>query len=267
MTDFSNMGNSPSHSVALQIRSIRALLMREVLTRYGRHNVGFLWLFLEPMLLTLGVTLLWHFTFKEHARNLSITAFAVTGYSSVQLWRTTAGRCIHAIQPNLSLLYHRNIRVLDIYFSRILLELCGATAALVAMLCVFSAVNLIAPPDDLFLMLVGWLLLGWFGAALSLVLGAGSELTELVERFWHPVSYVLFPLSGAIFLVQWLPSAYRNAVLWIPMVTPLELIRGGYFGGSVTPHYDIPYVVSVNMLLTLVGLYLCRLAEARIEHE
>ena len=28
--------------------------MREIITRYGRNNIGFLWLFVEPLLLTFG---------------------------------------------------------------------------------------------------------------------------------------------------------------------------------------------------------------------
>ena len=43
----------------IQRRVIWALVMREILTRYGRHNIGFLWLFVEPMIFTLLVTLLW----------------------------------------------------------------------------------------------------------------------------------------------------------------------------------------------------------------
>ena len=34
-------------------RVIGAFLVLELLTRYGRNNIGFLWLFLEPMLFTL----------------------------------------------------------------------------------------------------------------------------------------------------------------------------------------------------------------------
>src|SRR5437879_13803799 len=93
----------------IQARVIWALLMREIITRYGRHNIGFLWLFVEPMLLTLGVTVLLHYTFKGHGGSLSVVAFAVTGYSSVQLCRTTADRCVFALARNLSLLYHRNV--------------------------------------------------------------------------------------------------------------------------------------------------------------
>ena len=31
--------------------------MREIITRYGRNNIGFLWLFVEPLLLTLVMVL------------------------------------------------------------------------------------------------------------------------------------------------------------------------------------------------------------------
>lgn len=99
-------------SLRVQIRILGALLVREVLTRYGRHNIGFLWLFVEPMMFTLGVTALWTATKSVHGSNLPIVAFALTGYSSVLLWRNMPGRCIGALWSNLSLMYHRNIRVL-----------------------------------------------------------------------------------------------------------------------------------------------------------
>lgn len=99
-------------SLHIQFRVVGALLMREIITRYGRHNVGFLWIMCEPMMFTLGVTALWTVTKATHGSTLPITAFAVTGYSTVLLWRNCAGRCSLAIQPNQSLLYHRNVRVI-----------------------------------------------------------------------------------------------------------------------------------------------------------
>ena len=87
-------------SLRIQMRVIGALLMREVLTRYGRHNIGFLWLFIEPMLFTLGVTALWTFSNVHHGSNIPIVAFAVTGYSSVLLWRNMPGRYVSgALEP------------------------------------------------------------------------------------------------------------------------------------------------------------------------
>ena len=52
-------GTTFLNSLAIQGRVIHALLMREVITRFGRHNVGVLWLVGEPMLFTLGVAALW----------------------------------------------------------------------------------------------------------------------------------------------------------------------------------------------------------------
>jgi ABC-2 type transport system permease protein/capsular polysaccharide transport system permease protein len=118
---------SPATRRSLQIQSrvIWALLMREVLTRYGRHNIGFLWLFVEPMMFTLGVTALWTATKSVHGSDLPIEAFAITGYSAVLLWRNMPARCIDSVEPNRSLLFRRNVRVIDIFFSRILLEAAG----------------------------------------------------------------------------------------------------------------------------------------------
>lgn len=67
-------------SLGIQRWVILALLMREVLTRFGRHNIGFMWLFVEPMLFTLGVTALWTATKSVHGSDLPIVAFAITGY-------------------------------------------------------------------------------------------------------------------------------------------------------------------------------------------
>jgi capsular polysaccharide transport system permease protein len=46
--------------LGIQLRVLHALMMRELITRYGRDNLGVLWLVGEPMIFTLGVTTLWH---------------------------------------------------------------------------------------------------------------------------------------------------------------------------------------------------------------
>ena len=101
-------------SFTIQLRVIGALLMREVLTRYGRHNIGFMWMFVEPMLFTLGVMAFWSFSKMNSHSSIPIVAFSVTGYSSVLLWRNMPARCVGAIEPNLALMYHRNVKVFDI---------------------------------------------------------------------------------------------------------------------------------------------------------
>lgn len=239
---------------AVQRRVIGALLMREVLTRYGRHNIGFLWLFVEPMMFTLGVTALWNVTSSFHGTTLPITAFAVTGYSTVLLWRNMPSRCVMAILPNLSLMYHRQVKVIDIYLARLLLEAAGATSSFVMLTIVFSFMGMMAPPEDVIEVIAAWLLLMWFGAALAILIGALSEQYEIVDKLWHPLAYLSFPLSGAAFSLDSLPVAAQIPLSYVPMVNATEYLREGFFGSRYVAHYDIGYLVQVNLVLTVFAL-------------
>lgn len=254
-----------TQSLAIQRRVIGALLMREVITRFGRENVGVLWLVGEPMIFTLGVAALWTASGMNHGSALPIVAFAITGYSSVLMWRNTVGHCTGGIQANFTLLYHRNVRVIDVFITRIILEVAGATGSFILLACFFTYLEMIPPPVDLLQIVRGWLLLGWFGAALALVVGAGTAYSGLIERLWHPIAYILFPLSGAAYMVDWMPPYVRDIVLYLPMVHGLEMIREGYFGNVVRTHFDIGYMAAANLVLTALGLFLLRDAARRVE--
>src|SRR5467141_2201772 len=254
-------------SFRIQLRIIGALLMREIVTRYGRDNLGFLWLFVEPMMFTLGITALWAGAGAHRGTELPIVAFAVTGYSSVLLWRNCATRCAMAIPPNMPLLYHRNVRVLDLFITRILLEVTGATISFVVLSTIWISLGWMEPPSDFLLVLFAWGLLAWFGSSLGLIIGGGTAHSELVERLWHPVAYLLFPLSGAAFMVDWMPSRFQAIVLWVPMVHGTEMLRDGFFGSTVRTHYSVEYLALFCALLTLTGLILVREAGRRIELE
>jgi ABC-type polysaccharide/polyol phosphate export permease len=242
------------NSWAIQRRVIGALLMREILTRYGRHNIGFLWLFAEPMLFTLGVTAIWTALRSLHGSSIPIAAFALTGYSSVLLWRNMPSRCIKAVEPNLALMYHRNVKVVDVYMSRLILEAAGATISFVVLSLIFISIGWVEPPEDLLKIAVAWSLLTWFGFSLALVVGAYSETTEIIEKLWSPLSYLTFPLSGAAFLVDALPKNAQDLLLLVPMVHGAEMLRDGYFGSMVRSHYDVGYLILSCASLSLLGL-------------
>jgi ABC-2 type transport system permease protein/capsular polysaccharide transport system permease protein len=254
-------------SWAIQRRVIGALLMREVLTRYGRHNIGFLWVFVEPMLFTLGVTALWTLANAQHGSSLPIVAFAVTGYSSVLLWRNMPGRCIGSIGPNLSLMYHRYVKVDDIFASRILLEAAGAAMSFVTLSIIFISIGWMSPPEDPLKVVAAWIMLAWFGASLAILLGSWNEQTEIVEKIWHPISYLLFPLSGAAFLVDALPPVAQEYILWVPIVHGIEMLREGYFGSVIQAHYDIGYMALWCMGLSLLGFAKLRVVSKQVTPE
>lgn len=251
----------------IQCRVIAALLLREVITRYGRHNIGFMWLFAEPMLFTLGVTALWTLAGAHQNSPLPIISFAVTGYSSVLLWRNMPAKLVCAIEPNLSLMYHRNVKIIDIFISRLLIEAAGATISFIALSVLWTTLGIMKSPDDVLKILLGWFMLAWFGSALAILLGALSGRSELVDKLWHPASYILFPLSGAAYMVEWLPKSAQEAVLLLPMVHGVEILRDGYFGATVKTHYDVAYMAACCLFLTVLGLSQVRVVSTMVTPE
>ena len=254
-------------SLKIQLRVIHALMMREIITRFGRHNLGFLWLFLEPMIFTLGVMIMWNVFHVTRNIKFPIAEFAFTGYITVLCWRNLGNRLIKAIQPNLALMYHQNVKLIDIFFARAFLELAGVTGAFIFIATIFVFSEVFLPISSLFYIVVGWLLLCLFALGLGLFIGALTELNDIVERIWHPVSYFMLPVSGAFYLVQWLPENLRKYALYIPTVSCVELIRFGFLGYKFTPYFDIAYVVQVSVVLLFLGLLAIYYVSRRIELE
>jgi capsular polysaccharide transport system permease protein len=254
-------------SLAIQVRVIKALIMREVITRFGRHNIGFLWLFFEPMLFTLGVTTLWTLIKATHGTNIPIAAFALTGYSSLIIWRNCSNRGVKAIEVNHSLLYHRNVRVIDVFTARLILEIVGTTTSLIVLTIVFASLGLMEWPTDILTAILGWLLIVWFSFSLGLIVGAASERSEVIERVWHIFTYLMFPASGAAFMVDWFPHSVQQFLLWVPMVHSTEIIRHGYFGLDIHTYENPAYLALVNSIMLIVGLALVKETGRRVEPE
>jgi capsular polysaccharide transport system permease protein len=163
------------------------------------------------------------------------------------------------------LLYHRNVQVIDVMLTRIALEIAGATGSFIVLSLLFIYVGWMPLPVDLLEVVFGWLMLAWFGGSLALLIGAGTAFSEIVERLWHPAAYLLFPLSGAAFMVEWLPTSMQKVVLLLPMVHGTEILREGYFGDVVRTHYDLGYMAECCLVMSLGGLYLVRHMSRRVE--
>lgn len=241
-------------SLNIQARVIYAMMLREMITRFGRDNLGMIWLVLEPALFVITLAFFWYMSGMHERGNISIEGFAATGYPALMLWRNAANRCKNALSANSALLFHRHIKMLDVYIARVLLEFVGVTAAFVILMVVFVVTGLVNSPDNLLRMIIAWLLLAWFGFGLGLVIGAASERNVMFGRIWGILSLPLMFLSGAFYMIDWMPAEAQHYLLWVPMVHGTEMLRHGLFGAAV-PTYENPvYLIAWDAGLTLLGL-------------
>jgi ABC-type polysaccharide/polyol phosphate export permease len=156
---------------------------------------------------------------------------------------------------------------MDVFLARIILEWVGTTISFVTLTIVFWALEWLAAPEDILKIALAWLMLAWFGAGLALLLGALAWSSETVDKLWHPASYLLFPLSGAAFLVDSLPAQAQQVVLLLPMVHGAEYLREGFFGSVITARYDLAYMAACNAGLTVAGLLRIRAISGKVRPE
>ncbi len=198
---------------------------------------------------------------------LASSAFVLTGYSYVMLWRGMPVRCSNSVDPNRNLLYHRNVRVIDLYFARILVEVSGVTVAFFVLLFGLVFFGWMSPPTSISTVLFGWAMVVWICSSLSLVVGAMGELFEPFTHLWMAFTHILFPISGSLFLVDWLHPVIAEFMVWVPLVNAIELLRDGFLGPAIKMHYDVQYLFLWCMCLSVLGLALARKAAAHTELE
>ena len=247
-------------SLKIQVRVVWALFLREIITRYGRHGLGFLWLFLEPMMFSVGVTIIWTVGGMVHVQGQSMSpaGFALTGYSAIVLWRNMVNRLANNTSYNKGLLYHPNVRVIDLIISRGFLEFAASSMSIVLLTIVFWSLGLMGLPVDPLKALVAWTLFAWFVFGAGMVAAFLGESSEIFERVVHVILYLTLPLTGAFTMVAWMPPAIQNVLLLSPLVHGVEMLREGYFGTAIHAEYSVSFLIVVNMSITLIGLILIR---------
>lgn len=249
------------------VRILGALMMREVVTRYGREGLGFLWLVGEPLLFCLGVMGLWSLMKPEYEHGIRVAPFVMTGYMLLLLFRHTVSMSIGALRANLGLLHHRIVRPLHIYIARGLLEIGGGAMAFIVVYLVLLSVGAVDPPHDILQIYAGYLLMAWLAVGFGVVLASLSIRFEVIERVVPVSMYLLIPLSGAFIMVDWLPESYRGLYLLNPLPHTVEMVRAGVFGEFVPTHYNPLYPLTVGAVLNLAGMLLLGAAQRYIEVE
>jgi len=248
----------------IQGRVIHALLLRELQTRFGRGHLGFLWLFLEPLLLAAMIGIMKTFFLSREMGNVPPFLFVVVGYAPYFAFRAIINRAATAFQANMTLMYHRQVRLLDIMLARNLLEMAAVTCVLIIVIAGTSWITGFAP-HDLPLMVFALLLLFAFSNGLALLVAAGAARWEVVDRIVHPLTYISLPFSGALFALHFLPSRWRELLLWNPQANIHEMLRDGMFGDQIPAYYDVYYVVGWVVLVNLLGLAAVRAVRTRLE--
>jgi capsular polysaccharide transport system permease protein len=236
------------------------------MTRYGHKDLGFFWLMGEQLILTGGVMIMWSITGAENHSDIGVVPMALTGYAFVQMWRHIIGHSSLAIRHNSHLLYHQNVKVLDLLLANSLLELIGIVSAFMIAYVPLALYGGVPAMHDPLLLFSGFGLTAWFSFSFGLIITAITELNEAASRFVAPVLYITLPFTGLFYMVSWIPDRYQDVILWSPLVNCIEMIRGGLFPDYITTYGSPLYVAIWCIALTAIGAPLVEYAQKHSHH-
>jgi ABC-type polysaccharide/polyol phosphate export permease len=91
-----------------------------------------------------------------------------------------------------------------------------------------------------------------------------SYAVDVAGRFLQAITFLILPIGGLFFLVEWLPVWAQEIMLWIPTVHIFELLRDGQFGSRFRAIYDLYYVAGWIVVTHLLGLAALRITRQRI---
>ncbi|MCJ2184188.1 ABC transporter permease [Novosphingobium sp. 1949] len=242
----------------VQSRVLHALMIRELTTRFGRENIGFLWMMFEPLLFAGLVSISYRLIHGPSEHGMEIAAFVVSGYIPITLFRHCVGRAVMVFQANGALMYHRQIKILDFVLVRFLIEFLGGMMAYVFIGTILMIAGVFPVPANIGQFLVGWFLYGWVAFGTALVIAPLSEMSEVWEKFIPVTTYMMLPVSGLFTMEAWLTPTMRYYLMWSPFVNAMELMRGGIWGDEIVIYYNIWNPIVIAMALTLTGLIMCR---------
>ncbi|MDF2095190.1 ABC transporter permease [Aquibaculum arenosum] len=242
-------------SLTVQGRVIYALILREMQSRFGRSNIGYLWALVEPLLLvgvfTLGYVAIGRRSPPQGMEFLPFLATSIIAYLSM---RNIASRMSSAIESNRSLLLFPQVTPFDLMLGRLLLETATFIAVFVVIIGGGVILGFASPPDRPFLLLVTVIYTALLGAGIGMLLGAITMNFPWVDHFMRPTWRLMLWISGIFFTLKQLPMSVQDILVWNPILHVIELMRAAYFAQVEPYRVSYGYVNWWILITTFMGL-------------
>ena len=255
----------PRGGLAVMYSSIRALLLRELQTRFGQYRLGYFWIFLEP-LLNIGILLLIFGAIREViSPGIDFLVFLVNGIIPFFMFRTGVTQAMNAVQSNKGLFSYKPVKPIDAVIARNFLEFLLKFVTYIAFSLVLIWFGFHIDFDAIPQLLMYWGLLFLFMFACSLVFMVIADFSQEIQKVLNVLFLLLYLLSGIIYSIQIIPMPYREYLLWNPLIHIFEYMRHAVSPTYVlVPGVSLTYFVEWLIGTMFLGLLLYKRFEKRM---
>lgn len=236
------------------LRTVLALILREMGATYGRSPGGYIWAILEPALGLSLMVAIFSLGFRTPPLGTDFAIFYASGLLPYGMFTSTSGKVAQSINFSRQLMGYPRVTFMDAILARLLLNV--LTQGMVACI-LFTAIRSVS---DTRTILDLKYILHAYAMAIGLGLGIGMLNCMLFARYplwstaWSVITRPLVLVSGVIFLHDNIPEPYRHWLSWNPLVHMVGEARRGFYYSYSGDYVDPVYAWSIAGITIVLGL-------------
>jgi len=236
------------------IRTIFAMMVREMITTFGRSPGGYIWAIVEPVAAIGLLSVVFSLAFRAPSLGTTFVLFYASAYLPFMLFMDVTGKVASAIRFSRPLMTYPVITFVDVIIARFLLNVVTHLVVMVIVIAgVFAFYEL---PLDFDLVHIA----NAIGMASVLALGVGtvncylSTAFPVYERFWQVATRPLIIVSGLFFVFESVPTAFRDYLWWNPLYHITGEMRSGLYATYDATYVSPSFVYLIGFSTLALGL-------------
>lgn len=248
----------PISGLSSAVRTITALIIREISTTYGRSSMGYLWAILEPVAGIMVLTAIFSVSFHAPPIGKEFALFYASGILPFMAYTSISQKISVSLRFSRPLLFYPGVLFIDAILARLLLN--SVTQIIVIFLVLafifgFYAIDLAVDFPVLALTLA---------MTFSLAFGIGTLNCFLLSRYpiweraWAILNRPLFIISCVFFMFDNVPMPYKDYLLWNPLVHIVGQMRAGIYTTYDASYVSPLYVFGISLTTLALGLLFLR---------
>jgi capsular polysaccharide transport system permease protein len=240
------------------LRTIAALILREVSMTNGRTALGYLWEIVDPVFSIIVITMILELFFRSPPLGNNFPLFYASGILPFSFFIETSKRVSTAIRFSRPLLAYPGVTFLHALLARFILAV--ATKSIIYVFVLFAIVEIYG--------LSVYFNYGYIALSLLLAFAAGLAVGSmncllltflpLYEQAWAVVTRPLFLFSAIVYLYETVPLPFRDWLWWNPVVHMVGLMRRGIYPTYDAPYVSVAYIAIIVALLIPVSFFFMR---------
>lgn len=248
------------------LRSITALMLREMGSTYGDSPGGYVWAVVQPigmiMILSLGFSLL----VKAPSLGTSFILFYATGFLSYDIYNQMMNKITSALKYSQAMLAYPRVTWIDAVFARFALN----TLTLSTIFCiVIMGIMIVIETRTVIAIqpiIVGLILGACLGLGMGMVNCLLGGLFPVWQIIWKILTRPMFLASGVLFIYEDMPPLVQDILWWNPVLHVTGYVRTGFYPNYYASYISLEYCFSIALILITVGLLFLQTYHKKILH-